>query len=973
MRKDVTVVVFSKHHDLYVARCVQSILEQRDVKIMLQVYHQDVNQYVTQQLMQLCDEASIPAQMTLWHRGQSSEILKQDIVKQSDSEYILFIDADKFLVPNYIKDVLKLAEDKQADVIYGSVLSFGDNQLIYPSQHINVFDLIKQNGIGFYPLLKTELLKEHVYDERLSFEMGQYDTYLSCLSQQHAVVYAEQSPLFTMSDDRLQSTDMATYSDFIYVLAKHASKWEQENIVQTLNRMSLTREQDNVLERQYQLVLEENSKLKSDINALVQSKSFRLGQFFIKPIYSIVQFVKGLLHPKTYKQTVLKLVKRVRNVYFLGQKALLTPLRTKQRKNIYGLHVKRVLVFNIFESQERVLGYKIHFLKALRSIVDECVIVVNGQISSEDKDLLLSFGHVIVRENEGYDTAAFREGILYFGAETLKTYDQLLLVNDTNVGPFYDLSEMFKRMPSESLDFWGITKGEVSSDFTGYNRYGYIPEHLQSYFLVIEKSLLNAPSFYTYWKGMTDTNSRNKAIGKHETVFTKYFNDLGYAYDAFVKDSSDSAVYLHPIKILKQDSPIVKLTTFANFNRSQLLWGGLDRASELPELMAYINQSHYPKEHIDEILKVVFEKQKQQYVLLVDGVNGVIPQCTRYRVLNKAEALRKQGYTVKVVNEQDLQVSDGKQASHIILYRCRYTKTIEQLIYVAKESGKPVLFDIDDLVFDTRYTNQLTYTKQLSLLRKKQYDMSVESYGKTLKHVNVAIASTPRMQTELKRYVSTVVMDENKASEALVNWSQQALARVKKDANKVVIGYFSGSITHNENFELIQQDLVRLLTDYPMVYLALVGHLDLPTCLEPFKERIITHDYVPAEQLPELIASVDINLAPLVYSVFNEAKSAIKFIEAALVEVVTVASDIGAFKQHITHAKTGYLAHNNWYDILSDLVQSPDKRIAAAKQAKAYVLANYTSDTPSQELLAILKEETTEAKEMIVLRQMYGQ
>ena len=55
--------------------------------------------------------------------------------------------------------------------------------------------------------------------------------------------------------------------------------------------------------------------------------------------------------------------------------------------------------------------------------------------------------------------------------------------------------------------------------------------------------------------------------------------------------------------------------------------------------------------------------------------------------------------------------------------------------------------------------------------------------------------------------------------------------------------------------------------------------------------------------LPALISEVDINLAPLVDSIFNRAKSEIKWIEAALVKVPTVASKIGAFQMWLLMVK----------------------------------------------------------------------
>ena len=77
------------------------------------------------------------------------------------------------------------------------------------------------------------------------------------------------------------------------------------------------------------------------------------------------------------------------------------------------------------------------------------------------------------------------------------------------------------------------------------------------------------------------------------------------------------------------------------------------------------------------------------------------------------------------------------------------------------------------------------------------------------------------------------------------------------------------------------------------------------------------------EELPRLIASVDINLAPLEKSVFNEAKSENKWVEAALVKVPTVASKVGAFEKMIQTEVTGILCETRqeWEKALISLIE----------------------------------------------------
>ena len=72
------------------------------------------------------------------------------------------------------------------------------------------------------------------------------------------------------------------------------------------------------------------------------------------------------------------------------------------------------------------------------------------------------------------------------------------------------------------------------------------------------------------------------------------------------------------------------------------------------------------------------------------GLKILFRKCTRYRVLNKAEQLRKHGFAVKVVNLSDFQLSMAQNASHIIIYRSPISPELLRLCHLAKEYGKPV-------------------------------------------------------------------------------------------------------------------------------------------------------------------------------------------------------------------------------------------------------------------------------------------
>ena len=61
----------------------------------------------------------------------------------------------------------------------------------------------------------------------------------------------------------------------------------------------------------------------------------------------------------------------------------------------------------------------------------------------------------------------------------------------------------------------------------------------------------------------------------------------------------------------------------------------------------------------------------------------------------------------------------------IIFYRFPWNYRVNQLITLAKDLNKKVLFDIDDLVIDKKYTELIPFFKKLKPKHKKLYDKCV--------------------------------------------------------------------------------------------------------------------------------------------------------------------------------------------------------------------------------------------------------
>ena len=963
MNNKVSVVVTCYNHEKYIAKCIKSIFEQTYQNIELIVFNDGSTDRSGEIISALLRES--PFKETKYFSGANQGVVKvrNAALEQITGEYLLFVDSDNFLNKNHIEVLLKEARKNRADIAYCQIWDFeAKHNMLRENLDFSLEDELVHNSIDMSSLVSTKVIKNVKFDENLK-NLEDYDFWLNLILNNGAKAFFVRETKLNyrvLNDSRSQRDDFEQYFEsYLYILNKHrevlGDKYDQalKEKLTSINeiadeRLLLIQDLEKVLhynEQQLQVKAQQLQVKEQQLQNLVQSRSYRLGHFIV---HNTKRMLFVLKRPRLLLKAPKKIYRKLMgNVHPLLEirKNVLRPFQNKARaKNNYQ-NPKRALVYVVYADGKKLQEYKIIFLKALAKLSHDIIIVVNGSLIPEDRTILETFGRVEVRPNEGYDTAAFRHGILALAKDSLSQFDELLLVNDTNVGPFIDLETTFEKMASQKLDFWGISYGEPQADFTGYNKYKTIPIHLQSYFLVIEKSMFTSREFIKYWEKMDDTNSRNKAIGKHETVFTKHFEYLGFKHAAVSNNNGDSAMYIHPLTMLKDFGvPLVKYTAFSNYTDDKFLWQGLSRKTEVPELIEYIKtNTEYPAHVIDNMMEEIKHTIPKEHVLIIDGVENAIPQCTRYRVENKAAQLRNLGFDVWTVNASDFKMGYAENASHIIIYRTGYSEEFEKLCHLAQKYNKPVYYDIDDLVIDTKYTDLLSYTQGLSDIEKYEYDSGVKSYGKMMSLCDSVITTTQTLKEELENYSSKVIINRNLASEELVSLSQNTIKDYRQDHSKVKLGYFSGSITHNENFEMIKPAIVQILEKYPHVELHLVGYIDLPQDLQKYTKQIKMNPYVDWRELPRLISQMDINLAPLVDSVFNRAKSEIKWLEAALVKVPTVASYLGSFEEMVSNDETGLLAQpSEWYEKLEILIENPDKRQRIAEAAYRFVLENCT-------------------------------
>ena len=351
-----------------------------------------------------------------------------------------------------------------------------------------------------------------------------------------------------------------------------------------------------------------------------------------------------------------------------------------------------------------------------------------------------------------------------------------------------------------------------------------------------------------------------------------------------------------------------------------------------------------------------------------------VPQCAKYRVWQKQEHFERLGVPCRVVDWHDTNacLSAAALASQAILYRVPAVPGVLALIDTLRGYGVPFAWEVDDLIFDEALYRQNSNLADLEPELREEVLQGVTLYRQALLACGRGIASTPELAQAMRDAgVADVAVVENALDDETLDLAARIIA-ARAPHDGVLITYGSGTKTHDTDFLQAAPALLRLLQSRPEARLRIIGELALPAGFGAFAARIERVPPVPYGRYLALLGDSDISIAPLEPSVFNDAKSNIKFLEAAILQVPSVCSARAQFVSAMRNGENGFLAdgEQSWFAALDALAGSAALRARLGGAARADVLARYAPGAVARRQVAPLIVPVTAARKPGALRVM---
>lgn len=230
--------------------------------------------------------------------------------------------------------------------------------------------------------------------------------------------------------------------------------------------------------------------------------------------------------------------------------------------SIYSLTpTKRYAVFAGYNPDGTIHPYVITYLKGLNEVTDGIVYIADSSLKPEEEKKLqqLTIHYENIRHEE-YDFGSYKRGFNWLKRNGyLEKANELIFANDSCYAPMTSFKPMFQKMAKrKELDFWGNTQNSKFS------------QHLQSYFLVFRKSVINSKIFANFINSIHHQQYPAQYIAEYEIKLTPHLENLGYKWDSYQPYTAPASVSTpdlnsYPLTLItKRSNQFLKRRTFTS-------------------------------------------------------------------------------------------------------------------------------------------------------------------------------------------------------------------------------------------------------------------------------------------------------------------------------------------------------------------------------------------------------------------------
>lgn len=305
---------------------------------------------------------------------------------------------------------------------------------------------------------------------------------------------------------------------------------------------------------------------------------------------------------------------------------------------------------------------------------------------------------------------------------------------------------------------------------------------------------------------------------------------------------------------------------------------------------------------------------------------------------SKGKILAKINVFVDSWKRRQHDVMTASQYDIIFIQREAFMTPSIRFERIFAQSGAKVIFDFDDAIWKLDISDGNRMFKWL------------KDPSKTPKIISLShqvIAGNAYLADYAKQYNANVTIIPTTID---TSYHLRKTPYVEKE--KICIGW-TGSLTTIKHFRLAENILKKLKEKYgDKIYFKVIGERN-------YRNVELGIQGTPWSRETEIseLEDLDIGIMPLEDDEWSKGKCGFKGLQYMAMEIPAVLADVGVNADIIQHGENGFIAKNDqdWFDLLSQLIDSYDLRLRLGKAGRKTIEEKYSVESQKGRYLEVLK------------------
>lgn len=229
---------------------------------------------------------------------------------------------------------------------------------------------------------------------------------------------------------------------------------------------------------------------------------------------------------------------------------------------------KRVLFFAAFTRDGIIPNETLYSLRMYKSYVDCIYFVADCPLTQESANEVFEIADYVRAERHcKYDFGSYQRCWEEFRLDfRISAFDEILLVNDSIIGPLFDISRFFSQAKKSKADLYGMTINNYGYKDAESNGRSIYQPHIQSYFVILKKRFITSKCWKEFIENISKPENKKDIVIRYEMGLSQKAIDAGFSIDSFYKSSSNLNPASREYYSIAEKTGVLKKNLFEKFD-----------------------------------------------------------------------------------------------------------------------------------------------------------------------------------------------------------------------------------------------------------------------------------------------------------------------------------------------------------------------------------------------------------------------